>query len=86
MIDEASYVFRRNLYEKLKSKIFGKIFCRVVNEDELFIHISRNDGTNFRMFIPNLSSRIWSGYSTDDAMYEVLTEYKKHVMRQHFKM
>lgn len=84
MIDEASYVFRRTLHKKLKNKIIGKIFCRVIGDD-LFIHISRRDGTDFRMFITNLSDRIWSGYSTDDAMYEVLKNYKQYVVRQFFK-
>lgn len=85
MIDEYLYVFRRTLHEKLKTKIFGKVFLRVVNGDELFINISRRDGTNFRMFIPSLSDRIVSGYSTDDAMYEILKEYRKYVLHQYFK-
>ena len=85
MINEASYVFRRNLHFKLKSKIIGRVFCRVVNGDELFIHISRRDGTDFRTFIPDISNRIWSGYSTDDAMYEILKEYRQCVLRSYFK-
>ena len=85
MDDNYKYLFSTVLYSKLKEKIIGKIFTRVVYNDTLLINIMSYDNIEFVMEINNFSEKILNGYSTDYAVYEVMNKYQKFITNQVMK-
>lgn len=75
-------LFASKVQSKLKEKIIGNIFVTVTKEDALHIQITR-DGrdTQIQTYINNLSEKMLNGYSTDYAVYEIMKQYKEHVMK-----
>lgn len=76
------YEFVTALRSKLKEKLLGKIFCKVIN-NELYVEIN-NFGLEFKMHIDDFANKVLNGYSTDYAMYEIITTYKKFVLHKYF--
>lgn len=79
------YFFSTNLHAKLKERIQGGIYVKVNQDDILVVKIQRQDGNNFEYRFENFSSKIINGFTTDYAAYEVVSEYRKFVLRQFFK-
>ena len=77
------YLFAMAVQQKLKKQIIGKIFVKVNCDDELIIEIKNGD-TEFRSVITNFSDKIINGYPSDYAVYEIVNEYKKFILRKHF--
>lgn len=78
--DDYKKLFAMNLQQKLKTKIIGKIFVKVIQDDKLYVQIERDAGQTFKLFLDNFSERILNGWSTDYAVYEVMSEYRKFVI------
>ena len=65
------YDFSMALYAKLKERIYGRIYVKVTDDDELYIN--------------RFSEKMLNGYTTDYATYEVIEKLKKYVMNSYFK-
>lgn len=65
------YDFSMALYAKLKERIYGHIYVKVTDDDELYIN--------------RFSEKMLNGYTTDYATYEVIEKLKKYVMNSYFK-
>lgn len=79
------YDFSVALHAKLKERIYGHIYIKPINNDGLWIQITRNDGLDFEMYIERLGEKMLDGYTTDYAAYEVVRKLKKYVMNLYFK-
>ena len=82
---ELSVVFRQKLHKKLKERIKGKIFCKVI-EDTLYVRIYMDD-LYFETSFGNFTLRVFYGLSTDYVLYEVIRKYEKFLMnrvRKHY--
>ena len=78
------YVFATTLHQKLKEKIIGKIYVTVTIADELLVKIESFNGLTYKFIRGNFSESILHGFSTDFAVYEIVTEYKKFIMKKYF--
>ena len=65
------YDFSMALYAKLKERIYGHIYVKVTDDDELYIN--------------RFSEKMLNGYTTDYAAYKVIEKLKKYVMNSYFK-
>ena len=79
------YDFSMALYAKLKERIYGRIYVKVTDDDELYIQITRRDGLDFEVYINRFSEKMLNGYTTDYATYEAIEKLKKYVMNSYFK-
>jgi hypothetical protein len=70
-----------NLHERLKEQIFGKIFCKITYNDELYVNIESCGDVNYSLTIPNVTEKIINGWSTEYAAYEIVNAFKKHVIK-----
>ena len=75
---ELSVVFRQKLHKKLKERIKGKIFCKVI-EDTLYVRIYM-DNLYFETSFDNFTLRVFYGLSTDYVLNEVIQKYEKFLM------
>lgn len=82
---EYEYEFMVALHQKLKERINDGILVKVLNGDVLFIRIRHNDDLDWYMTYPNLTGRIFDGWSTDDAANDIIKEYRNEVLRRYFK-
>lgn len=81
---EYEYLFTKTLHEKLKERIKGKVFCKVI-DDTLVIDIETREGINYGLLISNFVERIQIGEMTHDGVIEkVIKEYKKKVLSTFF--
>lgn len=79
------YYFSLQLHKKLKSKIKGRIYIGVNDDDVLFIEIKADACDSlFKITFENFSRRILNGWTSDYAAYEVMREFKHAVMEQYF--
>ncbi len=78
-------IFTSNLHSKLKKKINGSVYCEVNQRNELYVRIRSSGDVFFEKRLDNFSDRLVSGYSTEYAMYDVISEYKKCVISKYFK-
>ena len=58
---ELSYVFATNLQQKLKDKIYGKVFVKVI-DDDIYISVDCYSDIRFKTTISNFANRILNGY------------------------
>lgn len=78
------YLFSMNLHQKLRERVIGKVYCKVNEENELYIKIESFGNLKFSMTIDNFSERILNGYSTEYAVYEIMSEYEKFIHNRYF--
>lgn len=82
---EYGYIFSTALHERLKKKVRAGVFVRSTDDDNCEIVIARkNEGFEFKMVIPDFSTKILNGYSTEYAAYEVLEKYRKFISNRYF--
>lgn len=84
MLRDYEYEFIMALYGKLREKINSDILVKVLNGDVLFIRL-RYDEHDWYMTYPNLSQRIFDGWSTDECSNDIVNKYRKEVLRRYFK-
>ena len=86
MVNKLFYRFSTTLHEKLKKMIVGKNVCMVDLEgDTLQVNITGLKDFTYSYTIENLSHKILHGYSTDDAVIEVVGHYKRTILKLFFK-
>lgn len=78
------YLFATTLHARLKEKIIGKIFCKVYPNDELVIEVTNYENFIWKYTIGNFSERIMHGCTTEYIAYDVVTAYKKTIMKRYF--
>lgn len=74
------YEFCIRLHEKLKAKLRGKVFCRVIN-DILNIVIENGD-TKFEVHIDDFARKVCFGMTTDAVSREVEKKYRKFLLNR----
>ena len=77
---ELDVIFSRELHKKLKERIKGKVFCKVI-EDTLYVSIYMDD-LYFETSFDNFATRVCYGLSTDYVLYEVIQKYEKFLMNR----
>ena len=79
------YLFATTLQQRLKTKIKGKIFCKVTYNDELYVSIrNENSGIECELREGGFSEKILNGYSTQYAEYEIIKKYKIYLNDRFF--
>lgn len=76
-MSEIEYLYATNLHKRLKTRIRGKVFTKIEN-DELRIRIDAFDYW-FEMVISDISKRIIYGTGTDQIANEVCEKYRKYI-------
>lgn len=84
MMMDYEYLFSMNLHQKLREKVIGKVFCRVNDENELYVKIESLGDLKFSTTIDNFSERVLNGYSTEYAVYEIMSKYEKFIHNKYF--
>lgn len=74
------YEFCLVLHKKLKEKIKGKIFTKVF-DDKLIIRIDMDDQW-FETSYEDFTRRVIFGLSTDYVVYEVVNKYRKFLINR----
>lgn len=69
------YEFSIRLHEKLKAKLRGKVFCRVV--DDILNIVILNGDTKFELRIDDFARKVCFGMTTDAVSREVEKKYRK---------
>lgn len=84
MVNNYKGIFSKNLHQKLKEKIVGKIYVRILDDDRLCVRIDGYAGLSFGYYYENISDQILHGLTTDYMVYVITQAYKKDVIRKHF--
>ena len=84
MMVDYGYCFAMALQQRLKSKIKGRIFVAVNDDDVLFINITNKDETVFKISFNNFANRLYNGWTSEYAAYEVISEYRKKLFDRYF--
>lgn len=84
MLRDYEYEFMMALHGKLKERINSGVLVKVMNGDVLFIRL-RDSEHDWYMTYPNLSQKIFDGWSTDEATNDIVNKYRKDVLRRYFK-
>lgn len=84
-VREYEYEFTVALYNKLRERINGDILTRVLNGDVLFIRIRHGEDRDWYQTYPNLTQKIFDGWSTDECADDIVKAYRKEVLKQYFK-
>lgn len=74
------YEFCIRLHEKLKAKLRGRVFCKVIN-DILNIVVENGD-TKFEMAVDDFARKVCFGMTSDSVTYEVLKKYRKFLINR----
>ena len=78
------YIFATELHKKLKPRIKGKIYVCITKYNELSVKIN-NLNLEYEYLSENkFSDMILNGYSTEDALYDVMNDYNDYVYNQIF--
>lgn len=78
------YLFAMTLHQKLRERVYGKIFCEVNRDNVLVVEIKSRGDWIFNMEFDNFSERFINGFTTEYAMYEVVNKYKKFITNRYF--
>lgn len=85
MMAEYEFIFASTLKTKLIEKVKGGVKTWITN-DELHISILiRENDIQFEHVIPNISTLILNGYTSDYAVYQVTQIYKSYIRNKFFK-
>lgn len=69
MMNEYEIVFTRKLYNKIKDRVYGHVYCGV-------------DDLGFTMWVDDFANRILSGLTTDYVLYEFLRRYRAYLVSE----
>ena len=86
MLRDYEYEFTVALSRKLEERIISDIMVTVLNGDVLFIRLRREGERDWYMTYPNLSQRIFDGWSSDDAVNDIVHKFRKEVQKRYFKV
>ena len=68
------------LHEKLKSKLRGRVFCRVI--DNILNIVIENGGTKFEIRIDDFARKVCFGMTTDAVSREVEKKYRRFLLNR----
>lgn len=77
-------LFAMNLHQKLRERVKGKVFCEVTQNNLLVVEIKSRGDWKFSMEFDNFSDRFLNGFTTDYAMCDVLSKYRKFITNRYF--
>ncbi len=77
-------LFAMNLHQKLRERVKGKVFCVVNQNNILVVKIKSRGDWKFSMEFDNFSDRFLNGFTTDYAMYDILSKYRKFITNRYF--
>lgn len=80
-MQDYEFLFSKNLHEKLKEKIIGKVWVKCYH-DELHVKIIPGRGLEFEFTMDDFQNRILNGLSSDYIVYDVLREYKSYIFSE----
>lgn len=84
-MSDCECTFSSALRDKLVTKVNGGVKTWITN-DELFVSIRLTEyGLESHYSISDILSKILNGYTTDQALYEVLKNHKKTINKLFFK-
>ena len=76
--------FQSTMYRKLKNTVRGFVRYYYISEEDTFkVTILRKD-VMFTYYIKNIQEKLYNGYSTDDALNEILKKYRKVLLYKIF--
>lgn len=81
---EYEWLFTTSLHMKLKERLVGKVFTRVYN-DELYVEINTYGNLTFVMYIDDFANKVQEGWTTDEAVEEIVKKYKRYIINRFFK-
>ena len=73
MMNEYEIVFTKKLYNKIKDRVYGHVYCGV-KDNTLRIDITTRDD--------DFANRILSGLTTDYVLYEFLRRYRAYLVSE----
>ena len=82
-MQDYEYLISKEVHKKLKSKVKGKVWVKVCN-DELHVKII-NDDFKFEGVYDDLADKILHGLSAELIAHLALKEYKEGVIKRYFK-
>ena len=82
-MQDYEYLISKEVHKKLKSKVKGKVWVKVYN-DELHVKII-NDDFKFEGVYYELADNILHGLSAELIAHLALKEYKEDVIKRYFK-
>ena len=77
-------LFTLTLHGKLKDRITGKIFVKVIQGDILFVRIISYGDTKYEYRLENFSERILNGMSTEYVAYDVTKGFEHNILKKYF--
>lgn len=80
---EYAYIFMTLLHRKLKEKIKAGIHIGTYG-DCIIVQIVLNGMVDYEYKIRDFSTKLLHDYTTDYAVYEIVTAYKKYILAKHF--
>lgn len=81
---EYEYLFTKGLHEKLKAKIKGKVFCKVIN-NILVVDITTKEGLSYGYTLENFTEKLQHGELDSDKLSAEITQmYRKAVLDRFF--
>ena len=84
-MQDYEYLFSKQLHEKLKDRVKGKVWVKIYH-DELHVKITNcNEVSKYEFVMNNLSNDILNGLSSEYLVYVILKDYKIHVNKLYFK-
>lgn len=78
-------LFARAVHEKIKEAVVGKVYVRVIPNDELLVEITSHGDIVFRKISYNFSKKIINGWSAQDAAYDAVDDYRRFIKSKFFK-
>jgi len=89
-MNEYEIVFTKKLYNKIKDRIYGHVYCGV-KDNTLRIDITTRDDLGFTMWVDDLGFTMWvddfanrilGGLTTDYVLYEFLRRYRAYLVSE----
>lgn len=81
---EYEFLFTKSLHEKLKERIKGHIFCKVI-DDTLVVNIDTREGVDYGLCISDFANRIrLKEISQETLIDDIVKNYKKKVLEIFF--
>ena len=82
---EYEYVFVNALHARLKEEIIGKIYVTVSQDDVLYVNILSVNDTKYTFVKSNFADKIYGGWTSEYAAFEVIREYRNFIVKRYFK-
>lgn len=80
-MNEYETLFTKKLYNKIKDRVYGHVYCGV-KDNTLRIDITTRDDLGFTMWVDDFANRMFSGLTTGYVAYEFLRRYKAYLVSE----